>query len=259
VDTTIVPFLDARGKPSRYLAIRTDITESKKAQEALLEKEASAALARLGEMAAVVAHEVRNPLAGIAGAIQVLEGRLPEGSPDRDVLGSILGRIGDLSEMIQDFLSFARPRPLHRAPVPLQPLLREAAASLTDAAEYSGVLVEVSGADVTVSGDADLLRGAFANILLNAGQAMSGRGTVRASVRGMDGCCLVSIHDDGPGIPAEARERVFELFFTTKNRGTGLGLPIVRRDVEAHGGEVAVTCPPGGGTNVLVMLPLGVQ
>src|SRR3982751_3232420 len=105
VDTTIVPFLDERGKPYPYMAIRSDITERKRS-EALLREHA--ALARLGEMAAVVAHEVKNPLAGIRGSLQVIGGRIPAESRDRHVLGEIVERLDSLNNIVNDLLVFAR-------------------------------------------------------------------------------------------------------------------------------------------------------
>src|SRR6185312_4726990 len=101
VDTTIVPFLDERGKPYQYMAIRSDITERKRSEMLLREQ---AALARLGEMAAVVAHEVKNPLAGIRGSLQVIGGRMPEGNRDRSVLRDIVDRLDSLNNIVQDLL-----------------------------------------------------------------------------------------------------------------------------------------------------------
>ena len=115
-----MPFLDERSKPYQYMAIRSDITERKRT-EALLREQA--ALARLGEMAAVVAHEVKNPLAGIRGALQVIGGRMPETSRDRAVLGDIVDRIDSLNDIVQDLLVFARPRDPSLAPVALVNLL----------------------------------------------------------------------------------------------------------------------------------------
>jgi len=91
---------------------------------------------------------------------------------------------------------------------------------------------------------------------MNAAQAMQGRGAVQVMLEPLDGVCRVTVRDSGPGIPADVRERIFTPFFTTKARGTGLGLPTAKRIVEAHGGSIGVYCPPGGGTTVEVRLPL---
>jgi signal transduction histidine kinase len=120
-------FLDERGKPYQYMAIRSDITERKRSETLLREQ---AALARLGEMAAVVAHEVKNPLAGIRGSLQVIGGRMPEASRDRAVLRDIVDRIDSLNNIVQDLLVFARPREPKLAPVVLEQVLRDTAALL---------------------------------------------------------------------------------------------------------------------------------
>src|SRR5437762_848039 len=125
VDTTIVPFLNERGKPYQYMAIRSDITERKRS-EALLREQA--ALARLGEMAAVVAHEVKKPLAGIRGALQVIGGRMPETSRDRGIIGDIVHRLDSLNDIVHDLLALARPREPKLGPVPLAELLEDTAA-----------------------------------------------------------------------------------------------------------------------------------
>ena len=253
VDTTIVPFLDDRGKPYQYMAIRSDITE-RKHTEALLREQA--ALARLGEMAAVVAHEVKNPLAGIRGALQVIGGRMPDTSRDRTIIGDIVQRLDSLNDIVQDLLIFARPREPKLAPVPLAELLEGTAALLKKDPAYAGAQVTVNGDRPTISADAEQLQIVMLNLLLNAAQAAGAAGQVRVSVSSRNGVCRVAIADSGPGIPAEMRERIFEPFFTTKHRGTGLGLPTAKRVIERHHGEIDVACPPEGGTIVTVTLPV---
>jgi PAS domain S-box-containing protein len=253
VDTTIVPFLDETGRALQYLAIRNDITERKRAEQALLEQRA---LVRLGEMAAVVAHEVKNPLAGIAGAIQVIRDRLPPASPDREIIKLILDRIGSLDETVQDLLLFARPREPQLRDCGLDALLAETVALLQRDPQGQKVQVGLAHSGAVVRADPNQLRETFLNVLLNAAQAMGGEGRIEVSVASEDGQAIVRFQDSGPGVPEAARERVFEPFFTTKHRGTGLGLPIARRIVQAHGGEMSLECPPGGGTLVVVRLPL---
>jgi PAS domain S-box-containing protein len=253
VDTTIVPFLDDRGKPYQYMAIRSDITE-RKHTEALLREQA--ALARLGEMAAVVAHEVKNPLAGIRGALQVIGGRMPETSRDRNIIGDIVERLDSLNDIVQDLLVFARPRDPKLAPVPLAELIESTAALLKKDPAYAGAQVTVNGDRPTISADAEQLQIVMLNLLINAAQAAGAAGQVRVSVAARNGVCRIAIADSGPGIPAEIRDRIFEPFFTTKHRGTGLGLPTAKRVVERHHGEIDVACPSEGGTIVTVTLPL---
>jgi PAS domain S-box-containing protein len=253
VDTTIVPFLDEHGKPYQYMAIRSDITERKRT-EALLSEQA--ALARLGEMAAVVAHEVKNPLAGIRGALQVIGGRMPETSRDRAVLGDIVGRIDSLNNIVQDLLVFARPREPKLGPVPLVSLLEGTTALLRKDPAHAAIHLEITGDCPMISADAEQLQIVLLNLLLNAAQASGAGGRVRVTVTANDGNCQIAIADNGPGITAEIRERIFEPFFTTKNRGTGLGLPTAKRVVERHHGDITIDCPPDGGTVVTVSLPI---
>jgi PAS domain S-box-containing protein len=253
VDTTIVPFLDDRGKPYQYMAIRFDITERKRTEELLREQ---AALARLGEMAAVVAHEVKNPLAGIRGALQVIGGRMPETSRDRGIIGDIVHRLDSLNDIVQDLLVFARPREPKLAPVALADLVENTAALLKKDPAHAGAEVSVTGDRPTIPADAEQLQIVMLNLLLNAAQAAGAEGRVRVTITAGDGVCRIAIVDSGPGIPPEIRGRIFEPFFTTKHRGTGLGLPTAKRVIERHQGELAVACPPEGGTIVTVTLPL---
>ncbi len=253
VDTTIVPFLDDRGKPYQYMAIRSDITERKRTEELLREQ---AALARLGEMAAVVAHEVKNPLAGIRGALQVIGSRMPETSRDRTIIGDIVERLDSLNDIVQDLLVFARPREPKLAPVALAELVEGTAALLKKDPSHATAQVTVTGDRPTINADAEQLQIVMLNLLLNAAQAAGAAGHVRVSVQSRNGLCRIAIADSGPGIPVDIRDRIFEPFFTTKHRGTGLGLPTAKRVVERHHGEITVACPPEGGTIVTITLPV---
>src|SRR5437773_11828861 len=227
VDTTIVPFMDGRGKPYQYMAIRYEITDRKRSEEKLREQEA---LARLGQMAAVVAHEVKNPIAGIRGALQVIGSRMPSDSRDKPIVGDIITRLDALNGIVQDLLVFARPRELKSEPVELQSLLNNTLDLLRRDPALSGLRIAISGNGAVVPGDAEQLQMVFANVLMNAAQAMGGTGDITI---GIDHSALpgwsVAITDSGPGMSEEVRDKVFEPFFTTKHRGTGLGLPIARR------------------------------
>ena len=255
VDTTIVPFLDERGKPYQYMAIRYDITDRKRSEDRVREQ---AALARLGEMAAVVAHEVKNPLAAIKGALQVIGGRMPVESRDRGVITEIVARVDSLNDIVEDLLVFARPREPQFALAALTELVEDTAALLRKDPAHASLTLTVSGARPTVKLDVEQMRVVFLNLLLNAAQAggAGGHVAVTVSVGADPAAASVAIADDGPGIPPDVRPKIFEPFFTTKHRGTGLGLPTARRVVERHDGTIGVECPPGGGTVVTVTLPL---
>jgi two-component system NtrC family sensor kinase len=209
----------------------------------------------MGQLAAVVAHEVRNPLAGIRGAIQILSRRMP-GEEDRKVMARIVERVDTLNALTEDLLVYARPRTPALAPVSLERILGGAQRLLAGHADLAGVSVAVTGMDVTLEADEKMLQDAFLNLFLNAAQAMGGRGTVRVAVRDGADVAQIDVEDDGPGIPPDVLDHLFEPFFTTRHRGTGLGLPIVKRDVEAHGGDVTVSRLETGGTRVTVSLPL---
>jgi signal transduction histidine kinase len=118
------------------------------------------------------------------------------------------------------------------------------------------VQVNLVGSDVALTGDGELLRAAFFNLFLNAAQAMDGKGVIRVTLAPDTDSVRIDVRDEGPGVPADLRERVFEPFFTTKARGGGLGLPIVRRTIDLHGGSIVLSCPPDGGTVVTLRLPL---
>jgi PAS domain S-box-containing protein len=252
VDTTIVPFLDGAGKPRQYLAIRSDITARKNAEAQLREQ---AALTHLGQLTAVVAHEVRNPLAGLRASLQVLEGRLSE-PRDREIVGAMVRRIDDLNDKVEDLLLYARPKPPRLQPVDVGALAREIAISARLGTGSVCPPIEITGGDgVGVHGDLDMLRAALLNVVMNACQAADS-GPVDIAISIESGRCCIAVRDRGPGIPADARERVFEPFFTTRAGGTGLGLAIVKRLLELHDGSIALKDRDGGGTIAEITLPL---
>ena len=256
VDTTIVPFLDDSGKPWQYMAIRYDITQRKLQEQRLSEQ---AALTSLGEMAAVVAHEVRNPLAGIRGGVQLLAALFPDAAEGRELVDSIVGRIDSLNAVLSDLLTFARVRELKPAGLELRVFLDDLAASLKLDPAMRGVeIVRHDVADETIVVDVDQFRLVLMNLLLNAAQAMNNTG--RIEVTGTMGArdYEIEITDSGGGIRPDVRDRVFEPFFTTKHRGTGLGLPTAKRIIEAHGGRLSLENTPAGsapGTIVRITLP----
>jgi two-component system, sporulation sensor kinase A len=252
VDTTIVPFLNERGKPYQYLAIRYDVTARKMAEEQLINQ---AALARLGEMVAVVAHEVRNPLAGLRGVLQILSQRLEPQRSEHPIVLEMIKRLDGLNARVNDLLLYAKPRTPRVEAVPLRPLIESTIALLNRDPQMVPLTIQVDGDHVSCAGDAELLQEAFLNLLLNAGQAVDGRGTIRIHVAGGTHA-RVDITDTGPGIPAEIAPKIFEPFFTTKRAGTGLGLAIVRRLLELQGADVAILSSSSSGTTIRVTLPI---
>jgi len=256
VDTTIVPFLNDRGKPYQYIAIRADITARKAAEEQLTRQ---AALARVGQMAAVVAHEVRNPLAGVKGAMQVLVSRRAVGDVDVPVMRDIIARIDSLNDLINDLMIFARPRAPRLHPTELRPLVQDAIAMARRDPAGEQIDFIVDGDDIIVNVDVEMIRASVLNLLLNAAQAMSGHGRIRVTLARRHASAQILVRDTGPGIPENIRGQVLEPFFTTKARGGGLGLPIARRTAEVHGGSLTLDCPTEGGTLVTLCVPLNGQ
>jgi two-component system sensor kinase FixL len=235
-----------------FIGILHDLTERVALEERLREQ---TALARLGEMAAVIAHEVKNPLAAVRGALQVIGGRLPEGSRDGPVIKEIIARLDGLNDLIKDLLLFARTPTPRYTTVDLKALVAHTVEFLAGDPAMRQIHVDVTGDAGLLQADAELLTIVVQNLLLNAAQAMRGEGTIAVTI-GDDGRSrVVRVADQGPGIPVDTRQKLFQPFFTTKARGTGLGLPTARRLVEAHHGTIVVDCPSEGGTVVTITLP----
>jgi PAS domain S-box-containing protein len=243
------------GGAQKFTGIVHDLSARVRMEEEMREQ---AALAKLGEMAAVIAHEVKNPLAGIRGAIQIFGSRLAQDTASAPIVKEILSRIDSLDQMIKDLLLFARPPKPRRAPTDVVPLVSITASLLSRDPSLQDVEVEVDGSAPPVPADAEMLKVVFQNLLINGAHAMKGRGRIRVAVTAVDTSCQIAFIDAGPGIPPEVREKIFTPFFTTKSRGSGLGLPTAKRLIEAHNGQIAVDCPPGGGTTVVVRLPMEV-
>jgi signal transduction histidine kinase len=189
--------------------------------------------------------------------MQIFGDRMTREGADTRILTEIVARVDSLDQMMKDLLLFARPPKPKHAPTDLVPLVRMTANFLSRDPALLAMDVEVDGASPPVSADADMLRIVFQNLLINSAHAMQGKGRIQVAVDTIDKDCRVTFIDGGPGIPADIREKIFTPFFTTKSRGTGLGLPTVKRLIEAHNGKIAVECPPAGGTTVVIRLPIG--
>jgi PAS domain S-box-containing protein len=239
-----------------YEDLRCSYEKLAHAQRQLIEQER---LAALGELSAVVAHEVRNPLGVIFNSLGSLRRMLqPEG--DARVLLDMVGEEADrLNRIVGDLLDFARPVTPVLRPEPLERVVDEAVAAAVGEGSSVTVAREVGPDLPPVPMDARLVRQAVLNVAANAVQAMprGGRLGVRIcrDARGV----LVELEDTGPGIPADIRTRIFEPFFTTKASGTGLGLAVVKRIMDGHRGEISVLTRPGGGTIVQLRFLVGLR
>jgi signal transduction histidine kinase len=216
-------------------------------------------LAALGELSAVVAHEVRNPLGAIFNSVASIRRIIGPDSPAVPLV-DIVGEEADrLNRIVADLLTFARPPAPHPYAVPLSPLVEDAVrGALAEAAGKVRVELELSDDVPAVTVDERMMRQAFLNLAINAVQAMPQGGMLRASVRHRPGEPEVEVQfsDSGPGISPEVLARIFEPFFTTKAKGTGLGLAVVKRIIESHQGRVALESQPGQGTTFRLYLPL---
>ncbi len=225
-------------------------------REAALQLRNTSQLAKLGEMAAVVAHEVKNPLAGIGGALHIIADRLPETSSERMILGEIQARLQQLNELVNGLSRYARPVLIqHPMQVNLAGLIGQVASRLRQQDRTAPITCEEHG-DCTIDGDMNLLTEMFSHVLDNACRVNRGeRGPVAVSITTALHVCTIKVCDHGPGLSPDVQARIFDPFFTTKNQGVGLGLAQARRIALAHGGEIRVAHSDANGTVVEVELP----
>jgi PAS domain S-box-containing protein len=237
-----------------YEDLRGSYAELARAQRQLIQQER---LAALGELSAVVAHEVRNPLGVIFNSLGSLR-RLLRPTGDAKLLLDIVGEEADrLNRIVGDLLDFARPSDPQLRPERLERVVEEAIhTALAQNPQGVEVSRDVDPELPPVPIDARLVRQAVINVAVNALQAMPRGGRLTVRVRREDGAAALDVEDTGPGIPDEVKHRIFEPFFTTKASGTGLGLAVVKRIVDGHGGELVVHSRPGAGTLFRIRLPL---
>lgn len=218
-------------------------------------------LACLGEIAAGLTHEIKNPLAAVMAALEtLLTDTQPPSPPPRELLAQMLRELRRTHETLDRLLTLARPATPRRVPVDVAKLMGEVATLFHPRASRRGIAFEVRCPQPlpTIQGDPNLLSQVLVNLLTNAFQATPPKGSISLSAAPFpqgDGVALM-VSDTGSGIRAEDLPRVFEPFFTTKEGGTGLGLPIVRQIVTQHGGSVRIHSEPGKGTRVVVLLPV---
>ena len=204
-------------------------------------------LASLGEMSAVLAHEIKNPLASLKGNAQLLARMLPGGDKPRAKADRVVDEAMRLEQLTNDLLQFVRTGTIQRAPVDPAALVRDAASSVA-----GEVTVDAAGAPATWSLDAGRIRQVVLNLIDNA---VAAGPPVTITVRAGKGHLILEVADRGPGVAEADRERIFEPFFTGKTQGTGLGLAVVRRVVELHHGTIAVYPNPGGGALFRAEIP----
>ncbi|MCB9853582.1 MAG: hypothetical protein H6819_10840 [Phycisphaerales bacterium] len=214
-------------------------------------------LAIVGELAASIAHEVKNPLAGISGAMQVIRATLDDQHPHCEVIEEAMRQIDRLDTAIEDLLVYARPKPPKRTQIDLAGLMRRVLIILREEPAFAtlNVTLEPSPRAVEVEADEAQIQQVLMNVMINAAHACTAGGRIDCRVRETDDGARIEIDDDGAGIDEAIRDRVWEPFFTTKAKGTGLGLAICKRIVSAHHGTIRLADGPDSGTRVVILLP----
>jgi len=236
------------------------LEESRAEIERLHQREMARAehLATIGELAAGLAHEIRNPLAGIAGVVEVMGRELPPESSSRAVLPEVHSEIQHIQAILNDLLAYARPRPPEFHPADLN-------ATVEQAVFLARQQVRTKPIEITLESEKRLpgilhdpvqVQQVILNLLLNGIQAISNQGKIEVALRQEREYAVVRIRDNGKGISRESLPRIFKPFFTTRKEGTGLGLPLARGIVESHKGRIEVTSEPGRGAQFEVWLPI---
>ncbi len=243
-----------------FNAMVQQLRESRAEVQRLHESQMSRAehLATLGELAAGLAHEIRNPLAGIAGVIEIIGNDLPQGSPGREVWEEARGEIQRIQKTLNELLNYSRPHPPEFSTAPIQAAAERAIRLARQQATSRPIQIElVASTDLPpFEHDAAQIEQMLLNLLLNAIQAIESAGRVELRLESRGGMVVIRVSDTGRGISIDQLEKIFRPFFTTKGHGTGLGLSLARRIVETHGGRIEVTSAVQKGTTFTVSLPL---
>jgi two-component system sensor histidine kinase PilS (NtrC family) len=249
--------LGRNGEAFGTAVIFQDLTHLRAMEERVARSER---LADLGRVAAGLAHELRNPLASMMGALELLRqapGLLGE---DRRLMEIALRESSRLGQLVTQFLAFARPAPPRRVPCDLAPIVAETLDVFANDPAAARIDLERTIAPAPLTADPDQLRQVLWNLVVNASQAVGdgagARGRVKVACGMDDAGAFLAVEDDGPGIDPADRERIFLPFFTTKREGTGLGLATVHRLVDAHGGDIAIERAAAGGARFVVHLPV---
>ena len=250
---------DAGGRATGRILIFQNLTRLKKLEGEVRLKEKMAAV---GELAAGIAHEIRNPLASISGSVQVLKGMVAPGSSELKLMDIVVTESQRLARILEDFLRYVRPRERAVEPVDAPAALRDVLTLLEHSDEISTrhtITFDIDPPSAVLPADPGQLRQIFWNVARNAVAAMPSGGSLAVKARLQDGSWTVSFTDQGRGMTAEERDRLFTPFAHSLPGGSGLGLAIVYRIVEEHGGRIDVETEPLHGTTVTIALPVSVS
>jgi two-component system sensor histidine kinase PilS (NtrC family) len=252
---TVNRLTDAHGVPTGWIVVFQDLSQWRALQEELRVKDRMAAV---GELAAGLAHEVGNPLAAISGSVQLLSSALPAEQRERRLLEIIVKESQRLDRTIKGFLRFAKPRERSAVRFDIAALLAENVALLRNSDEATGhhaIELDLQPASAQIVGDSDQISQIFWNLARNALKAMPGGGTLALKGRLLEESYRFEFRDTGHGMSEEQRTKIFQPFHSSFDRGTGIGMAIVYRIVQEHGGAVTVDSRPGVGTLIAVELP----
>lgn len=265
ISVSTAPLLPGNGghkDPVGVVGVLEDLSEVKALEE---KRRRLDRLAALGEMSAVVAHEIRNPMAGIAAGIEYLTRNIGPDSPDYTGLAMIRGEIERVNRILEDILFVARPMRLNLSEENLSEIIKNVVQRCQSQLKESQIVVSLQQEEnlPLLAVDRQRLEQVFANLIINATQAITGQGELllqtyanfNKNERDIKEV-VITVADTGPGIPAGTQQRIFEPFFTTKTKGTGLGLPVARRIIEEHGGTISIKSEEGQGTQFIIKLPV---
>ncbi len=238
------------------LEVFVDLTEFKRMEDEIARVKS---LAALGEVAAVVAHEVRNPLSGIAGFAALLKRELGDNHPNINYVDKIISGVDKLNKSVTSLLEYARDIRHEPQMVDINSLLTETVdffrVDLSARASHSEISLTLPQGQCTCKVDRENLSGALINLLKNADESMPAGGRIDVSLSVQESGVVIAIADQGGGVPAAMKEKIFTPFFTTRDGGTGLGLALVRKVIDAHGGAIVVSNNPPKGSIFKIELP----
>jgi signal transduction histidine kinase len=215
-------------------------------------------MSAMGEMAAGISHEIRNPLGIIRSSAELLKKKVAKTDPTNALPDIIVEEASRLNNIITDFINYARPRHPKLNPCRVDDVIEKTLTFLSAQIEEHGYTIEKTCRNPLpeIMGDAPMLHQSFLNLFINAMQAMPDGGRIGVSLRAEGGQARIEIEDAGPGIPADLSDKIWDPFFTTKDKGTGLGLGIVKNIVEAHGGTIRIANREPQGARVTIDLPV---
>lgn len=248
---------DNEGRIIGSSSVLKDVTSFRSMERQLAD---AAHLATLGELSAGLAHEIKNPLAGIKGAIDVIRDSIPASDIHREILGDVLHEVNRIDKIVRDLLNYAKPKPPCHSEIQLAEIAQRIVAMVEKSATNDALVIRLHKFTEipTFTGDETQLEQVLLNLLLNAQKAMPAGGHVDVTLwhNPAQRAICFEVRDDGPGIPEEIRKKLFQPFFTTRTDGTGLGLATCLKNVQYHGGSIEVQSEVGRGTRFVVTIPL---